>query len=159
MFKSKIIILGIGNRLKSDDGFGSILAERLNSYQNENLKIIDCGEVPENYIREIFDFKPDSIVIIDALYVPDKAVGEVLILEEGAKDVPSISTHAGSLELFLDVLKMQGLSFNSFLLGIIPENVQMGEDISEQVQKGIEDILKKFPEYLKKFSLNKEDIV
>jgi len=154
----KVLILGIGNRLKGDDAFGSILAERLKVYQNRNLKIIDCGEVPENYLKEIFDFKPGCVAIIDTIYMPGRKPGDILLLKEGVKGAPSISTHAGSLELFLSALKMQGLNFRSFLLGIIPENVQMQENVSEKVSTGIENIFNKFPEYLRMFeSLELDD--
>ncbi len=153
----KVLILGIGNRLKGDDAFGSILAERLKVYQNQNLKVIDCGEVPENYLKEVFNFKPGCVVIMDSVYIPGRKPGDILLLKEGVKDTPSISTHAGSLELFLSALKMQGLNFHFFLLGIIPENVQMQEAVSEKINTGIENIFNNFSEYLHVFNSLKLD--
>ena len=47
----KVLILGIGNRLRGDDAVGSILAERL--AKKLDVPIIDEGNVPENYLAPI----------------------------------------------------------------------------------------------------------
>jgi hydrogenase 3 maturation protease len=133
----RVLVLGIGNRLKGDDGFGSILADRLKALEGEGLKVIDAGEVPENYIHQILDFAPQYLIILDTICLKDKKPGEIVILKE--KDVGnlSISTHAPSLSLFLKVLRLSGLNFKAHFLGVVPKNVNMGEGFSEEVKEAI----------------------
>lgn len=63
--KGKVLILGIGNTLRSDDGLGSILANRLKD--KVPFKVIDAGTTPENYLEKIVKEKPESMIIIDAV--------------------------------------------------------------------------------------------
>jgi hydrogenase 3 maturation protease len=142
--RGRVIILGIGNRFKADDGFGSIFAERLKKYENQNLKIIDCEEVPENYINEIMGFKPERIIIFDAVYVQNKLPGEIIILEEKEIKGGGFSTHAGSLSSLFKLLRISGLNFEVFLIGVIPKNVEISEGLSFEVEEAIDKILSSF---------------
>ncbi|MCS7180956.1 MAG: hydrogenase maturation protease, partial [bacterium] len=64
----KIVILGIGNRLKGDDAVGSIIAEKLRKkIKNKNILVIDAESKPENYIGVIKKFSPSLILIIDTM--------------------------------------------------------------------------------------------
>ncbi len=156
MFDSKIriLVLGVGNRMKGDDAFGSLLAEELKIYESENLSVIDSGSVPENYIKQIIDFSPQYIVILDTVYSLEKKCGEIVILKN-IDDIPSISTHAGSMSLFLQALKMQGLNARVFLIGVVPKDVSLKEGISNEVQSGIKKLKSEFPQYLKDLTIDK----
>jgi len=61
--QGKIIILGIGNTLRSDDGAGSILANRIKD--KVPFIVFDVGISPENYLDKIIKERPDTILIID----------------------------------------------------------------------------------------------
>ncbi len=63
--KTKIAIPGIGNRLKCDDGAGSILAENLSL---RGMTAFDCSIVPENFTGALRKAAPD-ILIIAALFL------------------------------------------------------------------------------------------
>ncbi|MBM3255213.1 MAG: hydrogenase 3 maturation endopeptidase HyCI, partial [Candidatus Omnitrophica bacterium] len=60
----KVIILGIGNTLRSDDGAGSILANRIKD--KVHFQVFDSGPTPENYLEKIIKENPDNILILDA---------------------------------------------------------------------------------------------
>lgn len=62
--QSKTVILGIGNLLKSDDGFGTILAGRLEG--KVKAEVFAAGVIPENYLEKIVKIGPQTILIIDA---------------------------------------------------------------------------------------------
>jgi len=46
---------------------------------------------------------------------------------------------------------MRGLSFKTFLLGVVPKNVNMGGAVSPEVREAMEKILEKFSDYLLEF--------
>ena len=48
-----MIILGIGNELKCDDGVGPFVIDELKDLENPNLIIIDGKTVPENFTGKI----------------------------------------------------------------------------------------------------------
>ena len=55
ILKGKIVIVGIGNILKGDDGLGPILSERLETVLD--IPCINAGSALENYIGRLFAFK------------------------------------------------------------------------------------------------------
>lgn len=85
----EIIILGCGNILFGDDGFGSSIAERLErcGLLPENVSVIDAG----TSVREIlFDLilteqRPRKIIVIDAVDVRRRP-GEIFTL--GIEELP-----------------------------------------------------------------------
>ena len=55
----KIIIIGIGSELRSDDYAGVIVARLLQkSIKSSKVKIIEAETVPESYTKEIVEFRP-----------------------------------------------------------------------------------------------------
>ena len=51
----KLIILGVGNELKSDDGVGPFIIKNLmaEDIESDRLLLIDSGTVPENFTGKI----------------------------------------------------------------------------------------------------------
>lgn len=73
----KLIIWGIGNPLRNDDGLGPVFADNLanlinnpnnnpNNQLSEKIVIINAGSVPENFTGKIKQEVPSHIIIVDA---------------------------------------------------------------------------------------------
>ncbi|MFH1297588.1 MAG: hydrogenase maturation protease [Bacteroidota bacterium] len=82
-FDNKILILGCGNILFGDDGFGPQVAEELQkNYQfPEHVTVINAGSRVRNILFDVVlsDVKPAKIIIVDA--VDDgKTPGEIIDL-------------------------------------------------------------------------------
>ena len=77
----RVCVLGIGNRLRRDDGAGSLLAAAL--AEQEGAAVLDAGTVPENYLEKVAGSNPDTVVIVDAIDF-DGAPGEIRLLEPSA---------------------------------------------------------------------------
>jgi hydrogenase 3 maturation protease len=127
----KVMILGVGNTLRGDDGAGPYLIEQLEGRVDAIL--LDCGEVPENFLGKIVEIHPDNILIIDA--VDFKAnPGAVALLDDNELVGKSWSTHYTSLKLFTNCLKADTGS-NVFIIGIQPKSTDFGSEISVKVRK------------------------
>ena len=59
-----IVIVGMGQTLKSDDGAGPALCEAVRN--RVAAHIIDAGTVPENYIQPVVRLQPRLVLIVDA---------------------------------------------------------------------------------------------
>ncbi len=82
--KKRIVICGIGNDIRGgDDAFGVLVAERLKGglVKNQDVLIINCGEVPENYTSKIAGFEPDLVVFVDAVDFKGEVGGEFIIAD------------------------------------------------------------------------------
>ena len=69
--RCKTLILGCGNILLGDDGFGPRVAEELQKNYNlpENVLVINAGSSVRNILFDITlsESKPDKIIIVDAI--------------------------------------------------------------------------------------------
>ena len=117
--KGKVVILGIGNALRSDDGAGSILASRIKDKVSHI--VYDAGASPENYLSKIVKDKPDTLLIIDAADFGGKP-GELNLLEQDdLKSVNIFSTHNTSISLTINYLR------NNIKVDIITLVIQVGQ--------------------------------
>ena len=130
------LVITVGNSLRSDDGIGPFIADKLIS--TDRLKIIDAGINPENIIDEAARLKPAKIIIIDAASFGGTA-GEAKIISEKHLPQTSLSTHSIPLPVFTSILK-EDTGAEIFFLGIQSEKMDLGEGLSSEVKKTGEDI-------------------
>ncbi|HTZ11038.1 MAG TPA: hydrogenase maturation protease [Candidatus Margulisiibacteriota bacterium] len=130
--KGKIVILGIGNNLKSDDGIGSILAGRIQG--KVPYLVYDSGSSPENYLGKIVRDKPDTLLLIDAVDF-SAPPGDFNILEgDGLQAQNMCFTHNASLSLVINYLK-NNLKVDIIILIIQPKTLAFGDSLSPEVSK------------------------
>jgi len=130
--KGKVVILGIGNTLRSDDGIGSLLVSRIKS--KVPFACWDAGTSPENYLGKIVKENPDTVLIIDAVDFGGSA-GEVRLLEAGELETVNLfATHNASISLTINYLQ-NNLKADIIILIIQPESIALGDKLSPQVSK------------------------
>ncbi len=131
--KGKVLVLGVGNILKGDDGIGPSLAKKLNG--KTDAEIIDCGTAPENYTSSIRRKEPDIIVIVDAVDIKLKP-GAVRIVEPKDIKDETFSTHNISLKTFADFIKTE-TNAEVIIIGVQPERIGFGLGLSEKASQAI----------------------
>jgi len=137
-FDNKTLFVCIGNSLRGDDGVGPYIAEKLKS---KNIKVINAGQILENYIDEIISLKPSKIIIIDAAFFNGK-VGEYRILEESKlNSYKLISTHSIPINLLLNIIRQDLLDVKIVILGIQPKNIDYNEQLTPYVKKTADEIV------------------
>jgi hydrogenase 3 maturation protease len=129
--KGKVAIVGVGNAMRGDDGFGPVLTERLKGRVSASL--INAGATPENHVKAIRESRPDAILVIDAADFGGNA-GDIRLLER--KDVPTygLSTHNASLALFFDFLEADTKA-KVYMLAVQPAKSDMNTPLSPALEK------------------------
>jgi hydrogenase 3 maturation protease len=140
-----VLILGIGNRLRGDDGVGSLLIERLQG--KVNVPMIDAGDVPENYLGPIEASGANLVLVVDATDLGARP-GDTALLELDQIAGRLISTHTTNLSVLFKVIPAD-IRPQVILLGIQPGNLDFGQGLSEPVRKTLEGL-----ERILVFSLN-----
>ena len=142
----KVLVLGIGNVLKRDDGVGPALVSKL-KIKNEKLKmkveLLDAGAAPENFAGKIKQIKPDTLVIVDAVDFGE-GPGRIKIMGVDEFGVRSFSTHNVSLKTFVGFLREDLPNLNVVVAGIQPKEVSFGEGLSPEVEKAVEKLCMSF---------------
>lgn len=131
----KLIVLGVGNELKTDDGVGPFIINRLlaENIEKDSLLFIDAQTVPENFTGKIRKENPTHVIIVDACLMGCQP-GEIKIVDKDDFASIGISTHSMSLSYFVKYLE-KDTDFNVIFIGIEPETMDWGDNPTENVEK------------------------
>ena len=143
--KGKIAIIGVGNTMRGDDGFGPELVRRLNG--KIEAECIDAGMSPENYTGKIIKARPDVVVFLDAVSM-DEAAGTIKILEKEDISKVGFTTHDMPASLIIDYIKTQ-IDANIFMIGVQAENTGFDKVMSQEVKERIDYLEKLFKKLLR----------
>ena len=135
-----ILLVGMGNSLKADDGIGSEICSQLKETIPDN--VIDTGTVPENYIQVIIKKKPKVILFIDAIDFAAPA-GTIKVFETAELSTGGITTHTLSPRLLSDMIA-QSIPAKIYFIGIQPKSMMIGYPMSQEVESAKKELLKIF---------------
>ncbi len=160
-----ILILGIGNRLLMDDGVGSCFAEALSTFElPEGVEVVDGGLGGLN----LLDYMEGKSVmfLVDALDPREGAPGDVKLFKINSGAIaPSKAvrmlveggSHGVSPEFLVAAADAVGyLPEKSYLLGIIPYMIDLGDGITTPAVKGCLKALEMLKEMLSNLGLHLE---
>ncbi len=136
---TRIVLMGIGNELRHDDGVGQSIIKRLNKCAGDTITVVDCKDVPENYTSYVKRFKPTHIILIDAVDFGANP-GDVDIFEIQDIESIGITTHKASLTVMANYL-LQETAARIFVIGIQPANSSFGIGLSLDVKKAVDLIV------------------
>ncbi len=132
----KLLILGIGNRLRGDDGLGPRLIDRLRG--KVSIPLIDAGDVPENYLGPIEAAHADLVLVVDAADLR-ATPGDLAMLDLDQLAGSSVSTHTVNLKLLFTVIPKQNRP-EVLVLAIQPETTEFGKGLSPAVDTALDGI-------------------
>lgn len=131
--RGKVAIVGVGNPMWGDDEAGPALIRRLEG--KVPALLVDGGEAPESYWGTIAAYRPEAVLLVDAVDWGGEP-GSVAILEQVEEKGSALSTHRISLNLLLNLLRTQ-TGADAFALGIQPKVLVFQGDMSAEVQKTV----------------------
>ena len=129
----KILFVGIGNVLKSDDGAGVFISK--NIHKTDNIQSVTVEVSIENYIGKITSLNPDILILIDCVDMRSNPGTYKLLSLNQISDL-TFNTHNISLRRLTEFFPMP-----VYILGIQPEKLDFGETISYIVSKSAESII------------------
>jgi hydrogenase 3 maturation protease len=130
----KILFVGIGNLLKMDDGVGVYITKKIKTRVNLSSLIVEASI--ENYIGKINTLNPDILVLVDCMDMGSSSGAFKLLPLNQIQDT-TFNTHNISLKRLSDFFAMP-----VFILGIQPEKIGFGENISYLVKNIADKIIK-----------------
>ena len=152
----KILILGCGNILFGDDGFGPHVAEELQKNYNlpENVGVINAGSSVRNILFDIAlsEKKPDKIIIVDAIDA-EKIPGEIFELtidEIPENKIDDFSMHqiptSNLLKELQELCKVDIIIIACQVESILEE---VTDSISKKITDAIPEVCKRIEEIIK----------
>jgi len=132
-----LILIGVGNPLRGDDGVGVEIARILMQYlRNERVKVLIVEDRVDLIPRIIEDVNSRIILIFDAADFGGRP-GEVRIMSPDEASGKTISTHDMPLSLMLRVAEKDA---PAYVLGIQVETLEFGRGISPAVKAAADEV-------------------
>lgn len=133
----KMVVIGLGNRLRGDDAIGLEFINTLKGRVGENILLIEAETTPENYTDVISDFKPTHILFVDAAQF-NKQPGFVKLVSISKVAALPISTHSIPFDILARYLA-RSVSAKIALLGIQPKCVDFKEGLSKEAKEAVKE--------------------
>ena len=130
----KILFVGIGNLLKMDDGVGVYISRKIKNAGAISSLTVETSI--ENYIGKINSLNPDILILVDCVDINSPAGTFKLMTLSQIQDM-TFNTHNISLRRLSEFFRMP-----VYVLGIQPEKIDFGENISYLVKNIADKIIK-----------------
>jgi len=134
----RVVLVGIGSPIRHDDVVGLKVLEFLEGKTPKSVLLLPTETVPESYTGAIRDFQPTHVLLLDAANFNGRP-GEGRIIPPKAIANTSVSTHSLPLHIFIDYVK-KSICGNVTLIGIQGVNIDLGEGLTLEVEKGAAEI-------------------
>ena len=134
------MILGVGNPMRGDDSLGLEIVKRLKNRVPRNIKLIECGSVPENYTALIRRTDPTHVLIIDAIHA-NMEPGTICMMSPKDINESFTSTHTLSMR-FLSKYLEKTLRVKTLLLGIQVEKLSLEAELSPRIREAANNVSK-----------------
>jgi len=134
----KTVLLGIGNRMRGDDAIGIEIVKLLKGRVPRKVELLECQTAPEDFIKEISQYNPTHILIIDAAEL-DVEPGRARIIPHDEISGTTTSTHAIPLSILAEILKIN-TNAKVKILGVQPGNTGYGEELTAELKKASKNI-------------------
>jgi len=126
----RMLIVGVGNTLKGDDGVGPLVCQKLEGKVRSG--VLDAGTVPENYIQQIVSKAPEGLLVVDAMYFVAKP-GAVMVFQPEQLGSMAWSTHTMSPRFFVEMVR-GAIEVETLFLGIQPKQCRFREGLSAEIE-------------------------
>lgn len=144
----RIVVAGFGNTLRSDDGFGPAVVERLTGAEvPRGVELMDTGIGGIHLVQALMD-PADALVIIDAVEV-ERAPGTVVVVRPDVEDARELGPAARREELadmhfatpdraLMLARSMDVLPAETLLVGCQPVDASTpGRELSPEVSQAV----------------------
>lgn len=157
--RKKALVLGIGNILLRDEGLGVKAIDFFEQTYDlpEGVSCVDGGTAGIKLLSLLKEFT--HIIIIDAVASRKEKPGA--IIRFGGKDlelVPPLKTTAHQLGVkdLLTLLKFEGHTPVVRIIGVVPEDISAGMELSQLIKKKLPGIAEAISEELEGFGFKAE---
>ena len=129
----RVVLVGVGNPMRADDGVGPKIIELLQERHIENVMLINAETVPETFTGKVEKYKPTHVMLIDAANFKGQA-GEARLITGAQIGGKALSTHSLPLTFFISYIE-KSIDVPVILLGIQPKTIDFDMMMSREIEE------------------------
>lgn len=135
-----VLIIGIGNILRSDDGVGIVAAQKLEKSLGDQVRVIACQQLTPELAKDLSEV--DRVIIIDAEQgnIPGRIT--VKEIEPGDHALNSFSHELDPATLLTCSRELYGKCPNAFLVTVTGGTFDFGEGLSQSAAGAMQEVLR-----------------
>jgi hydrogenase maturation protease len=142
---ARVLVVGIGNPLRSDDGLGWAVAEQLSARADENLQVLKVHQLTPEFAEAISEAELAIFVDAGAHGTP----GTLTCERVSAFDADLRFSHDVTPAALIQLAKtLYGKSPKAHLLCVTGKTFEHGELLSAEIAAGIPQVLEKIRELM-----------
>ena len=137
----RVVVVGIGNPLRGDDGVGCRIADQLAACSSElrpGVTVVNAEEVPESHLGPVITAQPDVVLLVDAAEFGGHP-GDATLMDADALDARVLATHRTPLAPIARFLESE-TGATVMLLGVQPGDQRWGAEPGECVAAAARDL-------------------
>lgn len=142
--QGSVVVMGIGNPCRGDDAAGSLAARKISDVPG--VHVIDAQDVPEDYLCQVVDQQPDTVVLIDSVDL-NSVPGSVALLHKDQTAGYWPSTHRVPISLLMDYLERETHA-RVLLIAIQPQQTGFSQLMSAPVSMSVKALASALKEVL-----------
>ena len=158
--KTPILVIGLGNRFRHDDGVGLYIADNIRSHENKQMKVIDnisdSAALIEAWSGE------DKVFIVDAVKSDGKP-GAIYRFDALSEKIPAdifarYSTHAINLTETIELAKvLEQLPDSLVVFGIEGGDFSSGTGLTPEVERAASNVISILLQELEEYAVRLKD--
>lgn len=136
----RVLIIGIGNTLRRDDGVGIVAAQKLEKTLGDQVRVIACQQLTPELAKDLSE--ADRVIIIDADQgnIPGHITAREI--EPGDHALNSFSHELDPATLLTCSRELYGKCPNAFLITVTGNTFDFGEGLSQSATDAIPEVLR-----------------
>jgi hydrogenase maturation protease HycI len=131
-----VVVMGIGNPCRGDDAAGGLVARKISEVPG--VRVIDAQDVPENYLCQVAEQRPDTVVLIDSVDLKSTP-GSMAILDKDQIAAYWPSTHRVPISLLMNYVERETHA-RVLLIAIQPRQTAFSQPMTAAVSSSVEAI-------------------
>jgi hydrogenase maturation protease len=136
----RVLIIGIGNTLRRDDGVGIVAAQKLEKSLADQVRVIACQQLTPELAKDISEV--DRVIIIDAEQGNMHGRITVKEIEPGDHAQNSFSHELDPATLLTCSRELYGKYPNAFLITVTGGTFDFGEGLSLSAAGAMQEVLR-----------------
>jgi len=136
----RITVLGVGSPLRSDDGAGMLVIQKLEESLPSCPDLLLCGgeTAPENFTGKIKSFQPDLLIVVDACDV-GLAPGSVVEIPPEKVGGPTFCSHMLPVKVMINYL-IHETGTDVILLGLQYKSLLFDGPVSQEMTQAVDHL-------------------
>ena len=139
--RDRVVVLGVGNTLRRDDGFGVYVASSLKRFKLKDVLVLEAGASPESVLDDILGFNPSHLVVVDSVEMGRRPGDLVVAGLESIADEVTVSTHRLPMTLLVKYLRLMGFRGMVVVVGVQPSDLSFGGELTPRVREAADIVV------------------